>query len=386
MSRIKCHSLAAFFLLTLTGFEATAENLQPSQQPAGQEVRTQTITLQPHQRQLEAYGVVEAFQSSMIASRIAAAATELTPSFEPGVHVEKGELLVRLDKTEYQRMLSEALSDLAVARLALQQQQATSDSAREDWYATNTSPPSPLAVQEPQLEAAKARVKSAQAKVRKARSDLQATEVRAPFTGWITQRHISIGDWATTGASLGRLISDDQVRIKLTLAQHQANLLTSVEAMSQIEVSLSPGREDSHTPRWQTHGLALAPVVDNDSRQLHAYTVYRQPFSATPPLRPGTFVSATIALGDFQSLYALPESALSQRNSFFILNQGYLKEVTANIKYQNAGYVYLSLPGYVDNGPELEVVIQDTGQLWDGAPAYSALSSSLAEVNGDQNE
>ncbi|OZG72781.1 hypothetical protein BTA51_14775 [Hahella sp. CCB-MM4] len=387
MCNLKLPLLAILFLLPLiTDATSAADALSvPGKIDSGIEVQTTPVELKPHQRQFRTYGEAEAFQTSTIASRIAATVTEVTAIFEPGVFVKKGALLLRLDKTDYQAQLSNALSTQAVAELELLQQQAASESAREDWFSNNSTPPPALAIQEPQLKAARARLESARDQVIRAKADLQSAEIRAPFSGWIIRRNTSEGDWVSMGSSLGYLVSADQVRIKLTLSQEHADLLGFTK-LEQVNIALSSGRDHSRESAWNSKGLALAPIIDKESRQVNAYTVFHQPFKAQPPLRPGTFVSAQITFGDFLPLYAIPESSLTQRGTFFILEQGQLKEISAQINYRSHGYAFIPPPENILTGDTLQVVTQDIEQLWEGAPAYQGHSASLADVSGDQHE
>ena len=106
--------------------------------------------------------------------------------FQEGAEVQKGDLLYTIDPREYQ-------ADLDSAAAALQQAQAQMAQAQSDYMRSRQlSTQKVIAAQETEKQgtavlAAEAAVRADQARLDKAKLDLEWTEIRAPISGKISR-------------------------------------------------------------------------------------------------------------------------------------------------------------------------------------------------------
>ena len=95
------------------------------------------------------------------------------------------------------------------------QELARSEQALIDWQRLSApdEKPSALALREPQLQAAKARVLSARSTLTKAQLDLERTKIVAPFAGRVLQQLVDLGQVVSNGAQLAEIYATDLVEV-----------------------------------------------------------------------------------------------------------------------------------------------------------------------------
>ncbi|MGM0621522.1 MAG: efflux RND transporter periplasmic adaptor subunit, partial [Bacteroidota bacterium] len=165
-------------------------------------------------------GSVMPSKDIVLSPRVSGEVMEISPNFTPGGYVKKGEALLRIDPADYQNILQLRESDLLQAEADLNIEMGRQNVAQKDYQllaeelaGEDTS----LVLREPQLNAAKSRVKAARASVEQARLDLQRTTIRAPFDAHILNRDVNIGSQVSPGQNLGRLVGMDIYWVEATL-------------------------------------------------------------------------------------------------------------------------------------------------------------------------
>ncbi|HEX5961712.1 MAG TPA: efflux RND transporter periplasmic adaptor subunit [Rhodanobacteraceae bacterium] len=154
---------------------------------------------------LQATGYVVARRQATVSAQITG--TLVAVNIEEGEHVKKGQVLARLEATQYKAQLDAARAQYAAARAQIAQAHATLKQARDnarrlnavvargyvsrqDAEQANTQVATGVAaldVAEKQAQAAAERVKAAQI-------DLDYTIVRAPFAGVVTDKAAQVGE------------------------------------------------------------------------------------------------------------------------------------------------------------------------------------------------
>src|SRR6202011_4642626 len=141
--------------------------------------------------------------------------------FQDGQMVKAGDLLFTIDRRPFQIALAQAQASLAQAKAALAF--AESDLARAQGLAVGTVITQQTFDQRTQAKRiAEASVAAQQAAERQATLDLEFTELRAPVSGRIGDRRVSIGNLVTGGTAgntslLATIESIDPIRFEFTL-------------------------------------------------------------------------------------------------------------------------------------------------------------------------
>jgi len=149
---------------------------------------------------LEALGTLKANESTQISSHITKTVTQI--HFDDNQFVEKGELLVEMTSEEELALLEEARTNREEAKkqldrvASLVEQGAASRSALDERLRD--------------YESAKARFNAVQARIR----DLR---LRAPFSGYVGLRNISVGALVTPGDVITTLNDDSRMKLDFSL-------------------------------------------------------------------------------------------------------------------------------------------------------------------------
>jgi membrane fusion protein (multidrug efflux system) len=243
----------------------------------------------------EALGNARANEAVDIRPQITAVVTAI--EFEEGQAVEKGEVLVRLES-------SEPLADLAAARAALVESQSQYRRS-EELFRTRVVSESELEQLGAQRDADEAAVEAAQAR-------LDQTVIRAPFSGQLGLRRVSVGSVVSPATVITTL--DDTSRIKLDfdvpevfLAQLQAGLMVTARSAAW------PG--ESFTGRVVSVDTRVDPV----SRTL---TVRALMPNDNGRLRPGMFLTVTLLKEDVEALVVPEQAIVPERSQQFVFVVG----------------------------------------------------------------
>ncbi len=163
------------------------------------------------------------------------------------------------------------------------------------------------------LQAARARIDLA----RKAQAD---TTIRAPFSGLVAERLVSVGDYVTRGAHVATVVRVDPMRVELTVPEQAVSLINSGQAV-QISVDAYPGemfpaRVRFVSPSLRTDQRALtveAVAANKDGRLkpgLFATALIQQPVSAPALLVPATAVETVAGTS---RAYAVKNDKIEER-------------------------------------------------------------------------
>lgn len=140
--------------------------------------------------------------------------------FKDGQMVKEGDLLFTIDKRPFQTALDQAKATLEKARAELAFAQGDLDRAAQ--LVRDKTITQQTFDQRTQFKrVAEANVAAQEAAVRQAELDLQFTDLRAPVSGRIGDRRVSVGNLVTGGTSgnttlLGTIVSTDPIRFEFT--------------------------------------------------------------------------------------------------------------------------------------------------------------------------
>ena len=161
-------------------------------------------------------GVVEAEQRTTISAQTAGTIKELR--FDVNDFVAKNMVVAVIDDKQQQSSLKQAQAAQKEASVRLEEAQSEYDRV-EEVYRKNVVSKADFDKVRAALNAAKARLESAQAASAKAREQLEYTQIRAPFSGILTQRHVEIGESVDVGTQVVSGISLERLRVNTFVPQ-----------------------------------------------------------------------------------------------------------------------------------------------------------------------
>lgn len=297
---------ALLMLLKPKPTEATPE--RPPTKIEVMEARAETVRIT-----VRSQGTVLPKIESELAVEVTGRIIEMAPNFRAGGSFSEGDVLFRIDPADYEAAAAARAADLASAKLTLAQEKALSEQAAADWEALGEGEPSALTLRKPQLEQAKALIKSAEAALKKAKRDLERTEIKAPFDGLVLSKNVDLGQYvvANPGSPVARIYSTGLAEVRLPLTQEEANYLgTPTESGSPVWLIAG-----SH--EWTGRFARFEATIDPASRLIYAVAEIEDPFEKG--MRRGLFVEAEIEGAEYEDLYVLPRYALRGSNTVYVV-------------------------------------------------------------------
>ena len=223
------------------------------------------------------HGVVVSADFPGIVSRIA---------FDSGSHVRKGEVLVELDTQQEQAQLRAAEAQRDLARTSLDRMRGLREKG---------------VTSEAELDVAKATFESADAHTAEIRATIARKTIRAPFSGVLGIRQVSLGQYLESGSPVVPLQSLDPIYADFSVPQQVVDRLAAGTV-----VSVRSDGPSGVTVAGKV--TAVDSVVDEATRNVRIQATLP---NADGKLRPGMFVETRITVGAGVPIVALPASAIS---------------------------------------------------------------------------
>jgi len=206
-------------------------------------------------------------------------------TFQEGQRVQKGAQLVRLDPAVPQAEFEQAKANLTLAKAKFDR---AVDLANRNYISGQAK------------DEAENNFKVAEASLQLAEAKLAKTDIRAPFSGIIGLRSVSIGDYVKEGADLVNLESIDPLKVDFRVPE---NYMRQVQPGQSLTVTLDamPGQT------YDGKVLAVNPLVDAAGR---AIVIRAQVRNQDTTLRPGMFARVRLITRDQSDAMVVPEQAL----------------------------------------------------------------------------
>ncbi|MCH1445739.1 MAG: efflux RND transporter periplasmic adaptor subunit [Luminiphilus sp.] len=317
--------------LTLTWVVLTAKS-EPQAGPPPDRPAPMVTVLEaaPATRQLLVHtqGTIDAKRRVDLVAQVTGKVVEVSDAFADGGFFEKDDVLLSIERDDYEFALARAESALAQAEQRLAEERGRSRQARREWRELGSDEANDLFLRKPQLRAAELAVKAAQADISAAELALDRTIIRAPFDGRIQQKRVDIGQFVGNGTMLAQIYALEALELRLPLSDAQlallpAQLLTSsgglVGSSSYVSVNIG-GRS------WQFPADIKRSEAELDRRSRVATVIAEFPGSpdlenGRPALTPGMFARAEIVGRPVDGVIELTNAALSPDGHVLIVNQ-----------------------------------------------------------------
>ena len=271
---------------------------------------------------------------------------------EEGQHVKKGDLLVKLDDQEYSLTLESAeaarLKDLSELLLESQFSEQTDitqtidreklDKAEKE-YEAKRQLYSEGKITEEELEEAYriyelVLIKSGQKKeeiiaaakgltqseisVKKARLNLEKTNIRAPFSGIIADMKISLGEHVSGATELFTLVNLDRIQVRATVLESEIGKITLGREV-ELRFSAYPDRIFKGSVK------AISPIVNPEDKTCKVFINTSNP---DEEIKPGMHAVVEIVSDIYEDRLLVPQEAFlirEGRKMVFVYEDGLAK-------------------------------------------------------------
>lgn len=262
-------------------------------------VSVETIDYQAMTFSVGSYGVVSAKYQTELISQVTGEILYLSDTFVKGGFVKQGDILAKIDPSDYESDLLDAQATLASSRASLVQEKANAKVAEKEWAQITNGIPTALSLRKPQLAQEIARQKSAEAGLHRAKRNLERTLIRAPYDALIASREIGLGSYVSKGTAIGSILSTDKAEVRLPLADNEIQFLHNKGIDAKVTLA---GNFAGSAQLWQGKIVRSEGVVDNKSRMTYLIAEVIDPYGLQDKtqslqhneLRYGTYVTAQI--------------------------------------------------------------------------------------------
>jgi len=328
-------AVAAVVIIALVGGIVTAmlakapkpeQNITPEPPLSVSVVRTAPVDVP---RVWSGFGVARAMQASDIASEVTARVIEAPEDLEEGVEVSTGDVLLRLNPTDFDQRLAAARADIAateaqirefelrlerlstqvelaqeeadIARAELDRMiaageagaatQTNIDQRRSAWRAAERS----LIVITEQVDTLPAQIERLRAALARQRAaetleaeQLERTTIRAPFPGRLQTLDAEPGEVVSAGQVVARVVDLSRIEIPVRLP---VTAIGSIAVGDNVRIAL----DGPDSPTWPGRIVRIAPEAEASTRTITVYAEVQQSPDADRLLLPGQFVSASVS-------------------------------------------------------------------------------------------
>lgn len=225
-------------------------------------------------------------------------------NFEEGQKVNKGQVLFRVNDIEMRAKLAQTESA----------QNLASENERRAKLLLEKE-----AISQEEYDISKADLQSTRAESQLTAAQLSKTTVRAPFSGTIGLRAISMGTYVTPATPIARLINTNQLKITFSIPEKYA---PQMKVGNTLFFTTSNSKE-----QYTAKIYAIEPEVELTTRTLKMRAIAENPEGK---LYPGTFANVLLPLEIVNDALLVPtESLIPIQNGkkIFVLENGKAKEV-----------------------------------------------------------
>ena len=221
---------------------------------------------------------------------------------EEGASVAAGSAVLELDPVRRQLELEAAKARVAESRAAAHEARREVRRRRE-LRKSDISSASTVEKAETEMRLAESRLAAAHAQFGVAQRALSEATVRAPFSGLIVERRVSLGEYVQLGSPLFELVSLDPLEVVFSVAEVDSG---RVQVGQRVGVSVAPFPDEE----FEAVVDVVSPTIDPRTRTLR---VKARIDNSEGRLRPGLFARADLGVAQRVGVPVIPDIAVLQR-------------------------------------------------------------------------
>ncbi len=304
-----------------------------------------------------AVGSLRSDESVVIRPEVSGRVAEIL--FTEGARVTKGAPLVRLDASVQRAELAQADANLSLSKSKLER---AIDLQKKGFISSQAK------------DEADNNARVAQAAYDLAAAKLTKLEVKAPFSGIVGLRLVSLGDYVKDGQDIVNLEGVDPLKVDFKVPEIFLKQVAVGQAL-QIGLDAFPNKI------FDGRVFAINPLVDTNGRSIVIRAIVK---NGEARLRPGMFARVRLLFGESQDALTVPEQTLfpiGEDQYLYKVVDGRAQRLKVEIGQRKQGQVEIT------QGLKAGDIVVTAGQpkLKDGAQVKIVDAPSATRSNGDVN-
>ena len=325
-------------------------------------------------------GTVRPSAEVTIAPQVGGRVVWASPALVSGGRFLEDEPLLRVDPADYENAVEAAEADVAQREVALLEAEENARLALDEWKRLaarenlDPTPPNALVTRQPQLDAAKAALRSAAARLEDTRLALQRTWIRAPFNGIVRDETVDLGQFVSVGQAIGHLYATDEVEIVVPMSDNEAALIERLwsaragepETRIPVDITSEYGGADY---LWSGYVDRAEGDLDEQTRTVDVVVRVPAPFAPMedeprrPPLLIGSYATVDIEGTSFEQYAIVPASAVRDGDVVWTVRDDTLLAMTPVEPIQEVDDLAMVLGAIADGTP---VIVSSLAFVTDG--------------------
>jgi len=296
--------------------------------PAPPLVRVMDVEAGSAPLSVRAHGTVEPRTESDLVPEVSGRVVSLSPALAAGGFFESGELLLEIDRGDYENAVRRARAQLARTESQLRLARAELERA-SSLAERNVASASKLDRQRNVEEVALAAREESRSALDQALRDLERTRLRAPFEGRVRRKSVDVGQFVARGTPVARLYATDFAEIRLPIRDADLAYLDVPSGYSgRDDATAGPnvilrGRFAGRSREWHGQIIRTEGEIDAQSRMLHLVARVEDPYGrhdGRPPLSVGLFVEAEIRGRTLEGVLDVPRAAVREGDRILVVD------------------------------------------------------------------
>ncbi|MDM1293126.1 efflux RND transporter periplasmic adaptor subunit [Sphingobacterium sp. N143] len=252
-------------------------------------------------RSINLSGSIDAEEKVEIRSEVNGRITKIY--FSEGQRIQQGQPLIKIDDIELQAQLKQVQTT----------NQLNAENERRASLLLQKG-----AISQEEFDVASAALKTSAAQIQLIQAQISKTTIRAPFSGTIGLRNISVGAMVSSNTLIANLVKDNVVKITFAIPEKYSNI---IKLNSAIEFSVA-----NDPTVIKANIYAIEPEVSLNTRTL---TVRARAMNDQGKLRVGSFVNVVVPIEVENDAISIPTEAIvpiQDGKKVFVLQNGLAKE------------------------------------------------------------
>jgi len=345
------------------GLDKNREDKQPQvSSPDKVPVKLSEVTRRQFLKTINVYGKVESYQSAFVAPKISGEVEKLF--VDEGSRVEKGKTrLFEIDNLKLQQKVDNARQNIAIVLAVEKERKALLRKAQIDFDKKSKSYARYKALLEKQaitqenfdnheadylsavaevehkkaiLELGQAEAKQAVINLQMAEKDLADSIVIAPIDGYISEKHIEIGEMGQPGKPAFKIDNTEKLQISAFIPAEYSSSI--IQDKTEVELTLYG---ETLAPKLKV--TYVSPVIDT---KMHIFEIKCMVEAGTHNLKPGQSLQMRLLVNE-QSAIAVPTRALVEsvdECAIFTCENGVARKLTVKKGEELDGFTEITEP------------------------------------------
>jgi len=293
-------------------------------------VTVEKVSRQAERALLKTLGTVIPAKQIQLAARITGQVTEVNGSFVPGGIFKANEVILQIDKEDYELAVAQQSANLTQAQADVRIEMGQQEVARSEYELLMGDVEAgdlDLLLRKPQLEARKAAVAIAEAALERAELNLDRTTIYAPFNAVVIDRNVELGAYVSPGNPLATLADTDLFWVEVSIPAGELRWIQAGEKEGEAASTVRVYDAAAWGEGVYREGYVqqVLPDIEVEGRMARVLVAVTDPLalnteeSKGAALRLNAFVRVIIEGTEIPGVVRIPRAALRENNTVWVM-------------------------------------------------------------------